>query len=180
MLIFLIIVSNFTSGKKYDNEETVKVYGNDSGTFYSGDFFSFSHLKLDKIILGDNSSSSGEVFSGFADPKGSELKPNYTFLITVYKPVISNKSAYEYITSEKTANDATGTPTYPIKSIEIASVTGYQYDYDYTDTPQPFKNRDIFIVKNGSLFQIHFTSDLNKMNRYQQDIDTIVNSFRVK
>lgn len=191
--IFLIFVSLFfillfvflsnsinqnSSNGMTSDDIPVETYGTDNGIFYSSDHLSFSHRRMYSLDLGNNSSDF-EIFAN-ADPQGQDGY-DCAFFFTVYKPETATRSALENATSDKNVNEEIGVTTYPIKRIQIAGVTGYQYDYDYIySDPPSYTNRDIFFVKKGLLYKISFRTHLNEMDLYQSDIDKIVNSFTVK
>lgn len=188
-LIVLTLMANYISGMTpLSQGNKIVPYGNDTGTFYDSEYLSFSHNKMYEISIGNKNDppTDGSIFNGWADPQeiktynGQKIGTNYAFQITVYKPINATQSAYEYAVSDKNANENINVTTYPLNSIQIAGVAGYEYYTVYvTADGSKTKVRNIFFVKNGLLYKIEFNL-LQNFENYQKEMDTVTNSFTIK
>jgi hypothetical protein len=96
---------------------------------------------------------------------------------SVYKESSSNSNLDYWKNINENVSPTSGDKILSEKTIKVDGVNAYQIIRSYQDYSGG-EQELIFFIKNGEYYELYFTTD--SVQSIQNDIDTIVNSFKVK
>lgn len=174
MLSYGFIYNHDTSDS---SNEPFEPYGNDTGTYYTSEYLSFSHNPFKVITHSNKLENDSDLVSG-------KFENDDVFLIQ--KPVETTESAYDAAMESKNNmeedTDIGYTSKSNLTSLQIAGVTAYKLDsLNYNKGELDTHSINYFFVKNGKLYQLTFVSYVflkrkSTLNANKENIDKILNS----